>query len=89
MPALFDPDGRYGRWNMTGIAVYAFGVLIQMPFIATGFYTGALADALGGVDISWIVGLIAPALLYYLVARLKGFDVPDEMILPPGPGVAD
>lgn len=89
VPALFDPDGRYGRWNMTGIAVYAFGVLIQMPFIATGFYTGALVDSLGGVDISWIVGLIAPALLYYLVARLKGFDVPDEMILPPEPGVAD
>ena len=35
--ALFDPDGRYGRWNMTVIAVYAFGVLIQMPFIATSF----------------------------------------------------
>ncbi|MFM0505925.1 purine-cytosine permease family protein [Paraburkholderia caffeinilytica] len=89
VPALFDPDGRYGRWNMTGIAVYVFGVLIQMPFIATGFYTGALVDSLGGVDISWIVGLIAPALLYYAVARTRGFDVPHEMILPAEVDAAD
>jgi hypothetical protein len=52
VPALFDPDGRYGRWNLTGIAVYVFGVLIQVPFLATGFYTGALVERLGGVDIS-------------------------------------
>ncbi|MGT2491159.1 cytosine permease [Cupriavidus basilensis] len=31
VPALSDPDGRYGRWNMTGIVVYAVGVLVQMP----------------------------------------------------------
>ncbi|HZZ09527.1 MAG TPA: cytosine permease [Paraburkholderia sp.] len=89
VPALFNPDGRYGRWNIAGIAVYVFGVLIQMPFIATGFYTGALVDSLGGVDISWIVGLIAPALVYYAVARVKGVDVPDRMILPVEPGTME
>jgi NCS1 family nucleobase:cation symporter-1 len=82
VPALFDPDGRYGRWNMTGIAVYAFGVLVQMPFIATSFYTGGLVESLGGVDISWIVGLAAPALLYYVAVRMKGADIPERMILP-------
>lgn len=82
VPALFDPQGRYGRWNMTGIAVYAFGVLVQMPFIATSFYTGGLVEALGGVDISWIVGLAAPALLYYVAARAKRADIPEQMVLP-------
>ena len=89
VPALFDPNGRYGRWNMTGIAVYAFGVLVQMPFIATSFYTGALVESLGGVDISWIVGLAAPALLYYFAARVKGADIPEQMILPREFGGAD
>ena len=44
VPALSNPSGRYGRWNATGISIYAVGVLIQVPFIATGFYTGPLVD---------------------------------------------
>lgn len=40
VPALADPDGRYGRWNMTGLTAYAVGVLVQMPFISTKLYTG-------------------------------------------------
>ncbi|MFG0233173.1 purine-cytosine permease family protein [Achromobacter sp. 413638] len=69
VPALADPDGRYGRWNMTGLTVYAVGVLVQMPFISTKLYTGPLVQHLGGVDISWIIGLIVPSILYYLLAR--------------------
>lgn len=61
--ALMDPNGRYGRWNMVGIGVYFFGVLIQMPFISTTLYTGPMYHWLG-TDISWIIGLILPALLY-------------------------
>ncbi|MDI7047534.1 cytosine permease, partial [Escherichia coli] len=60
VPALFDANGRYGRWNPVGIAVYMVGVLVQMPFVATGFYTGQWVGYLGGVDISWIVGIIVP-----------------------------
>lgn len=67
--ALSDPDGRYGRWNMPGILVYGFGVLVQMPFISTKLYTGPMVERLGGVDISWIIGLVVPSILYYLFAR--------------------
>ncbi|MDF3834313.1 cytosine permease [Cupriavidus basilensis] len=88
VPALSDPDGRYGRWNMAGIVVYALGVLVQMPLIATSFYTGAWVAALGGVDISWIVGLLVPALLYYLVSRARLDQVPKALILPDEPGAA-
>lgn len=66
--ALSDPDGRYGRWNMTGIGIYLTGILVQIPFISTAFYTGPLVGRLGGVDISWIVGLLVPAILYYIFA---------------------
>lgn len=82
IPALSDPDGRYGRWNVAGIAVYALGVLIQMPFIATSFYTGPLVETLGGTDISWLIGLTVPALVYYLVARQSMQRIPQQLILP-------
>jgi len=68
IPALSNPDGRYGRWNVMGISVYVFGVLVQMPFISTHFYTGPLVASLGDTDISWIIGLVVPAGLYYVCA---------------------
>ncbi|MNW22545.1 hypothetical protein D3C71_2240830 [compost metagenome] len=45
------------------------GVLIQLPFVDTHFYSGPMVAQLGGVDISWIVGLVVPGMLYYLLAR--------------------
>ena len=67
--ALSRPDGRYGRWNARGIGVYVIGILVQLPFMATRFYTGPLVERLGGVDISWIIGLVVPAALYAVIAR--------------------
>lgn len=68
LAALADPDGRYGRWNRAGLLAYGVGVLIQLPFLSTKLYTGPLVAHLGGVDISWIIGLLVPAVLYYLLA---------------------
>ncbi|MGW2939452.1 purine-cytosine permease family protein [Streptomyces sp. NPDC001156] len=69
IPALFDPAGRYGAWRWDALGVYAVGLLAQLPFLSTAFYTGPLVAPLGGADISWVVGLVAPALLYWLLAR--------------------
>ncbi|MFG2356577.1 purine-cytosine permease family protein [Streptomyces sp. NPDC048521] len=77
IPALSDPHGRYGAWRWDALGIYAVGLLAQLPFLATGFYTGPLVDPLGGADISWIVGLAVPALLYRLLA-------PRYAALPPG-----
>lgn len=85
VPALSDPNGRYGRWNMPGIIVYTVGVLVQMPFISTKLYTGPMVAHLGGVDISWIIGLVVPSVLYYLVARRSARPVPERMVLPADP----
>lgn len=82
VPALSDPDGRYGRWNMTGITVYVVGILVQMPFISSAFYTGPLVAPLGGADISWIVGLIVPGALYYRLRLTSRTDIPARLILP-------
>jgi NCS1 family nucleobase:cation symporter-1 len=82
VPALSDPDGRYGRWNVTGIAIYLVGILVQMPFLSSAFYTGPLVAPLGGADISWIVGLVVPAALYFAFARNSRRPIPTGLILP-------
>jgi NCS1 family nucleobase:cation symporter-1 len=64
LPALSDPDGRYGGWRWDALLVYAVGLAAQSPFLSTSFYTGPLVGPLGGADVSWIVGLVVPALLY-------------------------
>lgn len=82
VPALSDPDGRYGRWNAMAIAIYVIGILVQLPFMSTHIYTGPLVDALGGTDISWILGLVVPAALYYIGARASRRSIPERLILP-------
>ncbi|MET0757784.1 MAG: cytosine permease [Mycobacterium sp.] len=81
IPALYDPDGRYGRWNVTALVSYAIGIAIQVPFLAQRLYTGPLVDHLGGADISWLVGLFGTAAIYYLWAR-KTMNPPAQMIYP-------
>ncbi|MCX2750166.1 cytosine permease [Arthrobacter sp. MI7-26] len=67
---FFKRDGGvYGRFNWVAIWSYVAGALIQVPFTSTAIYTGPLAAAMGGVDISWIVGLAVVAPLYYFSAR--------------------
>jgi NCS1 family nucleobase:cation symporter-1 len=82
VPALSDPNGRYGGWNMTAIAIYIVGILVQVPFLSTAFYTGPLVAPLGGADISWIVGLIVPGALYYAIMRASPRQIPATLILP-------
>ena len=82
VPALTDPNGRYGRWNMTGIVIYVIGILVQLPFISSAFYTGPLVASLGDADISWIVGLIVPAVLYYSLGQASRRRAPPQLVLP-------
>jgi nucleobase:cation symporter-1, NCS1 family len=82
VPALSDPNGRYGRWNVKAISIYALGVIVQLPFMSTGFYTGPFVDALGGTDISWILGLIVPGVVYYVAMRRAPQAIPERLILP-------
>ncbi|MEV6287095.1 cytosine permease [Kribbella sp. NPDC051770] len=69
VPALYDPDGRYGRWNAVALISYAVGIAAQIPFLAQKLYTGPITEALGGADISWLIGLAVTAAIYYLWSR--------------------
>jgi NCS1 family nucleobase:cation symporter-1 len=61
--------GPYGRFNVPAIGCYAFGILVQLPFVASPLYTGPIARLLGGIDLSWIVGLVLISPLYYWLGR--------------------
>lgn len=88
LPALYDPDGRYGRWNAAALVTYAIGIVVQVPFLAQSLYTGPLTKELGGADVSWLVGLAVPAVVYYLwasrqhraPAEMIGFPEPDQTV---------
>jgi nucleobase:cation symporter-1, NCS1 family len=69
IPAMFDPDGCYGRVNWRTLSAYALGVVVEIPFVSTTFYTGPMVAHLGGADISWLLGLAVSGVLYYVLLR--------------------
>lgn len=67
---FYKPDGgRYGLWNTGAMIILALGILIQIPFLSTTFYTGPIASAMHGVDFAWLVGLSVSAIGYIILAR--------------------
>lgn len=66
---IFKLDGIYHRYNWRTLTVYLIGVLVEIPFMNTTLYVGPLSKAMGGADISWIVGLVVSAPFYYLVTK--------------------
>jgi nucleobase:cation symporter-1, NCS1 family len=66
---IFNPRGIYGRWSWRGIAAYVIAFGAMVPFFSTPLYTGPIANALGGADISLFIGLPISGGLYYLFAR--------------------
>jgi NCS1 family nucleobase:cation symporter-1 len=67
--AFFDRDGEYRGFRVIPVVVYIVGLGAELLFINQTFYVGPLVSALGGVDISWIVGFIVPFGLYWVIAR--------------------
>jgi nucleobase:cation symporter-1, NCS1 family len=68
--SFFRHDGGiYGRVNYAAIGCYLLGILVQLPFIDSSLYAGPVARAIGGIDLSWIVGLMVTSPVYYLLAR--------------------
>jgi NCS1 family nucleobase:cation symporter-1 len=68
--AFFRHDGGiYGRVNWAAVICYLLGILVQLPFETSALYTGPIARALGGIDLSWIVGLVVTSPAYYWLAK--------------------
>lgn len=71
VPDMFNIDGKYGRYNWVTLTSYIIAVIVEIPFVNTTFYVGPACKALNGADISWILGLIIPCLLYYFPMKKK------------------
>lgn len=67
--AMFMADGLYGRWNWRGLTSYAIGFIAMIPFFKTELYVGPVAQALGGADISMLIGLPVSAAVYLILCR--------------------
>jgi len=76
VPSFFTPHGHYGGFLWRGIVAYLLAVAIEVPFINQTFYTGSLVKALGGADISWVVGGIAGTVFYLIALRIPDRRVP-------------
>jgi len=73
---IFNPHGMYRRWGWRGITSYLVGFAAMLPFLSTSKYTGFVATALNGADISMFVGLPVAGILYWVLA--KSIDVEGE-----------
>ena len=67
--AIVDRKGTYGLFNLKAMLVYIIGVLVQIPFIVSDYpsFTGPVAQAMGGLNIAWVVGFIVCAVLYWVL----------------------
>jgi len=72
LDSIFAADGGiYGRFNNKAIIAYVIGIAVQVPFMNTPLYAGPVSGALGGADLSWIIGLLATGPVYYALARRR------------------
>jgi NCS1 family nucleobase:cation symporter-1 len=71
---IFKPDGIYGRWGWRGIVAYVVGFACMVPFFSTPSFTGPIAKAMDGADLSLFIGLPIAGGLYLLLARSIDVD---------------
>lgn len=72
VPSLYTPKGQYGGWLPIPILCYLIGIGVEALFVKQTFYTGPLVSAVGGNDISWILGFIVPLAAYWLLSVALG-----------------
>lgn len=71
---IYKADSVYSQWSWRGISAYLAGFISMIPFFSTPIYTGVIAKLINGVDISFIVGLVVSAAVYYGVTRNMNMD---------------
>ena len=70
--SIFAEDGgQYGKYNRKTLITYFIGIAVQIPFLTNSFFTGAFANIIPDVDISWIVGMLVTAVLYFLLNPVR------------------
>jgi nucleobase:cation symporter-1, NCS1 family len=68
---IFDLNGKYGKVNRIACFAFVATIIAEIPFVNASFYVGPVANALGGADLTWMVGLFLSAALYYFPMKYK------------------
>ncbi|OCB57172.1 hypothetical protein A5722_11990 [Mycobacterium vulneris] len=66
---FYTPAGAFGRYNVAGLTALIAGVIVSIPFMANGFFTGPIGAALDGADLSYFVSGAVAALVYLVMRR--------------------
>ncbi|WP_285030614.1 cytosine permease [Mycolicibacterium sp. lyk4-40-TYG-92] len=74
-----DPKSGYGAFNIPAVLSYFLGFVIQIPFMSTAFYTGAVAKDIGGVDTAWVVGTVGTFFIYLGLIKLWRMRAPGQV----------
>ena len=53
-----------GGWNVRAVVAWVLGSAIGLACSATTIYTGPLGNIAGGVDLSFVAGMITAAVAY-------------------------
>jgi cytosine/uracil/thiamine/allantoin permease len=75
-PAIHSKSGAGGRYwgwrglNPSGCIAILAGMAVAAMTMKSPLYDGPIATALGGTDISWIVGFPVAALMYCVMVFL-------------------
>jgi NCS1 family nucleobase:cation symporter-1 len=86
--SFFTAHGEYGRFAWRGLLAYATGLAAEWPFVSQPGYTGPLVRALGGADISWLIGWFVSAIAYLLLVTLSPSSVRHDKPSPSSPRYA-
>ncbi|MHB1820240.1 MAG: purine-cytosine permease family protein, partial [Streptosporangiaceae bacterium] len=62
--SFFTPDGIYGKFAWRGLLAYLIGLGAELPFVYQPDFKGPLVNALGGADVSWLIGWVVAAGVY-------------------------
>jgi nucleobase:cation symporter-1, NCS1 family len=65
--------GRYWGWhgfNLAGCIAMGVGMIVAALTMESPLYNGPIATALGGADLSWLLGLPVAALVYAALTAL-------------------
>lgn len=82
VPDIFDLNGRYGRVNGVACGSFVLAILLEVPFMNTTMYVGPVANALDGIDLAWVVGLLVPALTYYGLMKRRTLAAAESKLSP-------
>src|ERR671926_902165 len=67
---LFVVDGLYDTWGWRGISAFLLGFAASIPFwVLPGIWTAPVGNALQGVDVAWLVGLVVSGASYFIFSR--------------------